>query len=66
VSEAPAVIPVRERTPAAILAALAVNVLDRLQRLDPTRRIEVLQIAIALTAAEIQQRVREAQLPRDE
>jgi hypothetical protein len=56
----------REHSPAAILAALAVNICDRLRDLDPPRRIEVLQIAIALTAAEIQQRVRDAQQPRDE
>jgi hypothetical protein len=57
---------IREHSPAAILAALAVNVVDRLRDLDPHRRIEVLQIAIALTAAEIQQRSREVPQPQDE
>lgn len=63
-SEAPT--PIRERSPEAVLAATAVGVADRLRHLEPPRRIEVLHIAIALIAANMQQRVREAQLPRDE
>lgn len=55
---------VRLRTPAAILAALAASLCDRLVRFEPSRRIEVFQIAIALTAAEIQQAARSEQHPR--
>lgn len=53
-SEAPAALHPRERSAAAQLAALAVGVVDRLGRFEPARRIEILQLAIALTAAEIQ------------
>jgi hypothetical protein len=65
VSEAPTTLHPRERSPAAQLAAIAVGVVDRLSRYEPPRRIEILQLAIALTAAEIQEAVRRGR-PRDE
>jgi hypothetical protein len=64
-SEVPTTLHPRERSEAAQLAAIAVGVVDRLARYEPPRRIEILQLAIALCAAEIQQAVRHAR-PRDE
>jgi hypothetical protein len=64
-SEAPTTLHPRERSETAQLAAVAVGVVDRLARYEAPRRIEILQIAIALVAAEIQHAAR-ARIPRDE
>lgn len=56
---------IRERSEAAQLAALAVNVVERLARFEPARRVEILQLALALVAAEMQAAAR-ARMPRDE
>ena len=64
-SEAPATLHPRERSEAAQLAALAVNVVDRLKNFESARKVEILQIALALVAAEIQAAARD-RMPRDE
>jgi hypothetical protein len=64
-SEVTAVLHPRERSEAAQLAALAVNVVDRLKSFESPRKVEILQLALALVAAEIQAAAR-ARMPRDE